>query len=222
MCTLDAEKIPNSITYIKGYKHFPLVLRGTFEYIARMSNANIGKIKLESISIDKLNPAPYNPRNITDKARQGLSNSLDAFGLLQPIIWNKQTGNVVGGHQRLYDIIQKGATETDVVVVNFSLSKEKAANIALNHSGISGDYENDKLQELLSEIESSDSEGLNFDELKIPVWEPLDEVEKEDYQELLFDKIFIKVLDSALTLEVKDLIKRTLADHYSQEQVTLG
>ena len=117
-------------------------------------NKNIGHIQTERIEISQLNPAEYNPRDMTDKAREGLSNSIESFGLMQPIIWNKQTGNVVGGHQRLYDIISKGALETDVIIVDFPLAKEKAANIALNHSGISGTYDEDKLQALLSDIDN--------------------------------------------------------------------
>lgn len=128
---------------------------------------NIGHIKTERITIDKLVPADYNPRDMTGKAREGLSNSINSFGLLQPVIWNKQTGNIVGGHQRLYDLISKGALETDVIVVDFPLAKEKAANIALNHVGISGHYDEDKLQTLLGEIDESFLEDLNFEELKL-------------------------------------------------------
>jgi len=127
---------------------------------------DIGFIKTERVKIDKLKPAEYNPRAITDKAVQGLSNSIDKFGLLQPIIWNKRTGNVVGGHQRLYDIINKGATETDVIVVDFSLEKEKSANIALNHAGISGHYDLEKLDILLKEIDLTDYTDLQFDSLE--------------------------------------------------------
>jgi hypothetical protein len=103
-------------------------------------------------TIEDLKPADYNPRTMSDRARAGLSNSIDSFGLVQPIIWNKRTGRVVGGHQRLYDLIAKGATDTDVVEVDIPEIKEKALNIALNHSGISGDFEQGKLQQLLQEI----------------------------------------------------------------------
>lgn len=127
---------------------------------------DIGHINTERISIEKLNPAEYNPRDISDKAREGLSNSITSFGLMQPIVWNKQTGNVVGGHQRLYEIISKGAEETDVIVVDFPLAKEKAANIALNHAGITGHYDDDKLQLLLSDIDVDMMQDLNLEELQ--------------------------------------------------------
>jgi len=128
----------------------------------------IGHIHLERMSIEQLKPADYNPRTMTDRARQGLSNSIESFGLVQPIIYNKRTDHVVGGHQRLYDIIIKGATETDVVVVDLPEIKEKALNIALNHKGIAGDMDQEKLDALLLEV-GQDAAGyidrFNFDEL---------------------------------------------------------
>lgn len=132
-----------------------------------MEDPNIGHVKLVRKSIGVLKPAEYNPRNITDKAKKGLSNSIDSFGLLQPIVWNKQTGNVIAGHQRLEDIIAKGATETDVIEVDFDLAKEKSANIALNHTGLAGTYDLDKLQFLLDEIGEQDTIDFNFDELLV-------------------------------------------------------
>ena len=48
-----------------------------------------------------LTPAEYNPRTISAEAMAGLSASMERFGLVQPIIWNRRTERVVGGHQRL-------------------------------------------------------------------------------------------------------------------------
>jgi len=137
---------------------------------------DVGHILLHRVAIDKLNPAEYNPREMSDHAREGLSNSINSFGLLQPIVWNKTTGNVVGGHQRLYDIIAKGAQETDVIIVEWPLSKEKAANIALNHAGIAGRYDEGKLQQLLTQIDDSFIADLNFDELILPEWTNLPDI----------------------------------------------
>ena len=64
--------------------------------------------------------------------------SIDTFGLLEPIIVNTTTGNIVGGHQRYYDLLRKKVTHTDVSVVTISSEKEKQANIALNNPKIQG------------------------------------------------------------------------------------
>jgi hypothetical protein len=51
--------------------------------------------------IRDLNPAPYNPRKITDRKLTMLRKSLADFGDLSGIIRNIQTGNLIGGHQRI-------------------------------------------------------------------------------------------------------------------------
>ncbi len=36
-----------------------------------------------------------------EEALKGLEASIDRFGLVEPLVYNTQTGNLVGGHQRL-------------------------------------------------------------------------------------------------------------------------
>ena len=75
-------------------------------------------MKIVKKSISKLVPAKYNPRTITDEARARLEASIEKFGLVQPIVWNRRSGNVVGGHQRLAVLQEKGVTEVRVVEVD--------------------------------------------------------------------------------------------------------
>lgn len=104
-----------------------------------------------------MNPSEYNPRKDlkeSDKEYQAIKNSLETFGLLSPIVWNKRTGNIIGGHQRYKILKSQGVTEIECVVVDFDEEKEKACNIALN-SAI-GEWDNDKLDALLFELQYSD------------------------------------------------------------------
>lgn len=55
----------------------------------------------EVVNRSELKGAPYNPRIMDKGAEKRLKAALRKHGLVQPIIWNKRTGNVVGGHQRL-------------------------------------------------------------------------------------------------------------------------
>ncbi|MEW6536521.1 MAG: site-specific DNA-methyltransferase [Candidatus Auribacterota bacterium] len=114
-----------------------------------MQNVTINKIP-----ISDLKPAEYNPRTISESAYSGLKSSIDRFGLVQPIIWNKRTRRIVGGHQRLKVLIDKGATETDAVIVDLEESEEKALNIALNNQHICGEW-TESLEILLAEIRES-------------------------------------------------------------------
>ena len=48
-------------------------------------------------------PADYNPRKDLkpgDPEYDKLKRSMEQFGYVEPVIWNKATGRVVGGHQR--------------------------------------------------------------------------------------------------------------------------
>lgn len=53
------------------------------------------------LPIQKINPAAYNPRRISDEALSGLKESIKKFGFVEPLVINTKTGNLVGGHQRL-------------------------------------------------------------------------------------------------------------------------
>lgn len=144
--------------------------------------STLGELHIEHIELTEMNPAPYNPRVIDKKSQEGLSNSIDEFGLVEPIIYNKHTGNIVGGHQRYQLLKSKNVIYTDAVIVNLSLEKEKALNIALNHHGITGKYDEDKLQSLLGEIDDDLLQDLNLNQLQAEVADinVLDEFDLDD------------------------------------------
>lgn len=111
----------------------------------------------EKIHVTELKAAEYNPRKDLkpgDPEFEKLKRSLEQFGYVEPVIWNKTTGNVVGGHQRLKVLQTLGYTEIDCVVVELDSEKEKALNIALNK--ISGDWDKDKLALLITDLQASD------------------------------------------------------------------
>lgn len=114
-------------------------------------------MQLTKIKIDQLKPAAYNPRkNLQpgDPEYESLCRSMAEFGYVEPIVWNKTTGNVVGGHQRLKVLADLGHTEIDCVVVELDTEKEKALNLALNK--ISGDWDVPLLKDLLEELHTAD------------------------------------------------------------------
>ena len=111
---------------------------------------------IERKSTADLIPADYNPRKDLkpgDPEYEKLKRSLEQFGYVEPVIWNKTTGHVVGGHQRLKVLIDMGITEVECVVVELPEDKEKALNIALNK--ISGDWDKDKLAVLIADLQST-------------------------------------------------------------------
>ncbi len=102
-------------------------------------------------------PADYNPRKDLkpgDTEYEKLKRSIEQFGYVEPVIWNKTTGFVVGGHQRLKVLLDMGITEVECVVVEMDAEKEKALNIALNK--ISGEWDKDKLALLIADLQGAD------------------------------------------------------------------
>lgn len=114
-------------------------------------------MKIEKMNISKLNPAEYNPRkNLQpgDAEYEKLKRSMEQFGYVEPVVWNKTTGRVIGGHQRLKVLVDLGLKEVDCVVVEMDEEQEKALNIALNK--INGEWDTDKLAMLISDLQGSD------------------------------------------------------------------
>lgn len=106
--------------------------------------------------IDELKPADYNPRKDLkpgDAEYEKLKRSILEFGYVEPVIWNKRTGVVVGGHQRLKVLKDLGYEEIDCVIVDLDIPNEKTLNVALNK--ISGEWDNELLSSLLKELDDS-------------------------------------------------------------------
>ena len=108
---------------------------------------------IQRVPISHINPAPYNPRKDLqpgDAEYEKLHRSLDEFGMVEPLVWNQRTRNLVRGHQRLKVLVAAGETEVDVSVVDLPPEKEKALNLALNR--IEGVWDEAKLAALLDEL----------------------------------------------------------------------
>ena len=126
------------------------------------------QMKIQTMKVSELKFAPYNPRKIADKELAKLKRSISEFGYVEPIVWNKRTGFVVGGNQRLKILRELGIEEVDVVVVDLDDAKEKALNVALNK--ISGEWDFIKLKDVLTDIDTGDFDieltGFDLDEIE--------------------------------------------------------
>ncbi|EGP4802007.1 DNA modification methylase [Enterococcus faecium] len=126
-------------------------------------------MQIETMKLADLKPADYNPRvELTPgmDEYEKLKQSILEFGFIDPPIFNKRTGNLVGGHQRVAVAKDLGlCEEIEVSVVDLPLDKEKALNIALNK--ISGQWDDDKLAELLIDLDALSLELTGFDESEI-------------------------------------------------------
>lgn len=140
---------------------------------------------IQKINIQKLKPAKYNPRidlQPGDKEYQKIKKSIETFGYVEPIIVNKDM-TVIGGHQRLKVLKELGYSEVECVIVNLNKNQEKALNIALNKIG--GEWDTEKLEELLLELKNSDFDlnvtGFDEDEINDIFSEYDNDIEEDNF-----------------------------------------
>lgn len=115
--------------------------------------------KFEAVRVwrHELSPHPKNPRQIAPEARRKLKKNIKSGGLLDTIIWNRATGFVVGGHQRLsildelekYDpATQANDYQIDVLAVSLAEADELAMLAFLNNPASQGEFDTDLLAAL--------------------------------------------------------------------------
>lgn len=124
-------------------------------------------MNISKIPIGNLNPAKYNPRKISREMLQSLKNNIKEFGLVDPVIVNKDM-TIIGGHQRFKACIELGFEEIPCVVLDLPKSKEKALNLALNK--VTGEWERNKLERLLKEIDDIDLSFTGFSAEELNKW----------------------------------------------------
>lgn len=92
-------------------------------------------------------------------------------GLVEALVWNKQTGNLVGGHQRIgiMDDLEGTADYLmDVCVIDVDLAREKEINVFLNNTAAMGTWDLDLLAGVLREP-GIDRDALGFDPLDLQI-----------------------------------------------------
>lgn len=109
------------------------------------------KFEMDTIRRSDIHGAEYNPRVISEDARKRLRKMLAKHGLVQPLVWNKRTGNLVSGHQRLaaLDSLERSQDyDLQVAVVDVDEREERVLNVQLNNPSMQGEWDLDKLTEM--------------------------------------------------------------------------
>lgn len=121
------------------------------------------------LPIEQMKPAPYNPRvTLTpdDPIVLALKQSMQEKGIIAASVWNKRTGNIVGGNVRHMAYLLAGFKRVPVNVVDLDLDDEMTLNIALNR--ISGEFDAVKYKEALRRITAA---GMDAAKAGVPLQE---------------------------------------------------
>ena len=147
--------------------------------------------------VKDLHPAPYNPRTMSAKEHDGLAASMQQFGDLGGIVFNRRTSRLIGAHQRkqhlpddaqvmIYERWKKPNKQGTVAIgyieqpdgerwsyreVDVSQDIEKAMNIAANRH--TGHWDMELLPDLIADLtELSLPIGFSDDEIAEMLFDP--------------------------------------------------
>lgn len=141
-----------------------------------MSKENI---KIEYVDINTLKVCEYNPRRWDKEAKEQLKESINKFGVVDPLLVNsaeERKGIVIGGNFRLNTLKELGYTEVPVVFLDIpDIEKERELNIRLNKN--QGEFD----LKLLSEFDEKLLAQIGFNS------EDLDKIFEEEDTPEVFD-----------------------------------
>lgn len=159
---------------------------------------------------------PMNPRTLSEAARKKLRASVKEIGVMDTPVFNKRTGKLVGGHQRLHtiDFLEKferneltdeakNDYQVEVSVVELSEADEARALVRLNNQNLQGSWDAELLAELGKQVSF---ESMGF--------------EKVDLEFLLADVEGVESLfeDAAPVKETKDALDAIKADRKAMNE----
>lgn len=135
-----------------------------------MAKSRYQNYDTETINRSDIKNAPYNPRIMDAKAKKRLKQNIAKHGLVSALTWNKRTGNLVGGHQRLeqLDSLEKDKNyELTVCVIDVDEREEAALNVQLNNPSMQGEWDFDKLANMTDEFDLDLKDDLGFTDTDI-------------------------------------------------------
>lgn len=137
-------------------------------------------LRIVMVPIDGLHPATYNPRKWDEAALERLTESIQKFGFVDPVIANgaaKRKNVVIGGHMRLKAAKRLSMKAVPVVYVHLpSLKQEKELNLRLNRT--TGEWDWEKLKAF--EIDVLMDVGFGDSELS-SIWDGMLETEDDGF-----------------------------------------
>ncbi len=129
-----------------------------------LREAGIQRYTTEEVHRRQIQGAPYNPRTIRDEEREKLKKIIERHGLVASLTWNRQSGNLVSGHQRLSIIDDAMGTDDytlELSVVDVPMGQEKELNVALNNVNAMGSFDEVMLRDIFKDTDVS-FEGAGF------------------------------------------------------------
>lgn len=112
------------------------------------------KSEIKEMALSDIHKADYNPRIMPEDEYQKLVHNIKEEGYLELIVVNKRTNyTIVSGNHRYDVLLELGWIKAHVIIIDVTLEREKALNVAMNR--ISGVFDQEKLENLIKNLEDS-------------------------------------------------------------------
>ena len=150
--------------------------------------------KIIQRDIDTLIFAEYNPRQLTKDQYKHLKDSISRFGLVDPIIVNKNKERkniIVGGHQRVKLAKDMKIETVPVLEVDLTYERERELNIRLNKN--TGEWDMDNLANFFDMDELTDW-GFDEKELQLDIQEDKELIDISNELETSYE-VVVECLD---------------------------
>jgi len=174
---------------------------------------------MAKIKIADLKFSNYNPREMTDRAKQALRNSIERWGLQGFIIVNQcknREGIIVGGNMTVQVLKEMGweeIPEKNVGFVNLPEPEEKALSLALNKIPELRIWDREKIGEMLADINRKSEIDLTLTGLsEVEISDALDKVigKEEEVPEFEIEQKILKTKPQSKYGEIYELGRHRL------------
>ena len=184
--------------------------------------------QIKKMKIDDLIAAEYNPRQLTEEQYKNLSDSIKRFGVVDPIIINKNKNRkniVIGGHQRINVCRKLKLKEIPCLEIDLTYDEERELNIRLNKN--TGEWDFDMLGNMFDisdlkdwgfsekELKIFNDEEVYTGKIKAPIYEVKNKkpLISEIFDEKKTNNLIEKIEKSSLGDEDKDFLKKASMRH---------
>lgn len=113
-------------------------------------------MQLVDVDPRTLTPAPYNPRRMSEHDGQNLIRSLKDYGVIENVVVNQRSGNIVSGHMRVLSAVKAGIATVPVHYIDVDDVTERQINLTMNRTR--GEFDDQGLAEMLAWLATQDAD----------------------------------------------------------------
>ena len=173
------------------------------------------RLKVEYLNIDELKPYKNNAKIHTAEQIEQIKNSIQKFGMNDPIAIGKDN-IIVEGHGRLIACKELNITEVPIIRLDHLTDDErKAYTLAHNKLTMNTDFDIDILNDELDNILNIDMSDLGFD-LDIDK-----EIERDDLSDKLQEKYEIIIIKCKDEMSMQEAYEKLTEEGYECRLSTL-